>query len=231
MKEKAAVFLAVLAIALSTPLLTTLLATESIAFSNRFYLQQYEKLDLKQASGFERQEFIQFSQALWDYFHNRISSPQVIISSPHGPQPLYKEHEIAHLADVRYLFRLGFAIRNLAAALLIASIGLILSIKKTRALPIISTAIVAGSVVGIAFFLLLLIAVQLDFNRAFTYFHLLSFDNMLWQLDPATDNLIKLFPEPFFLNATIAIVIRSLVTLAIALTACLLLLRPHFSKP
>ena len=71
MKEKQP-FLAVLAIALSTPLLTTLLATESIAFSNRFYLQQYEKLDLKQASGFERQEFIQFSQALWDYFHNRF---------------------------------------------------------------------------------------------------------------------------------------------------------------
>ena len=38
----------------------------------------------------------------------------------------------------------------------------------------------------------------IDFNWLFTQFHLLSFSNDFWLLDPATDYLIMLFPEGFW---------------------------------
>lgn len=223
MKEKTAVCLAVLVIVLSVPILVTLLSVESIAFSEQFYLRQYELLDLGQATGFSSQEFKQFGQALSDYYRNRIPSPQVLIPSHNGLKPLYQDHELAHLADVHHLFRLEVAVRNLAAVLVLAGVGLILTLRKCQSWPLIARAMAAGSIVGISCFLLLLLAVRLNFNQAFTYFHLLSFDNMLWQLDPAKDNLIRLFPEQFFLNATVAIATRAVTAFAMLLAGSFLL--------
>src|SRR5205823_14828103 len=43
----------------------------------------------------------------------------------------------------------------------------------------------------------------LDFDALWTRFHQIAFRNDLWQLDPSRDYLIMLFPEPFWLAATI----------------------------
>jgi len=43
----------------------------------------------------------------------------------------------------------------------------------------------------------------LGFDQLFWQFHLISFANELWMLDPATDYLIMLFPQGFWYDATI----------------------------
>ena len=43
------------------------------------------------------------------------------------------------------------------------------------------------------------------FDRLFLAFHLISFSNDLWQLDPSRDYLIAMFPQGFFLDATLLI--------------------------
>ena len=43
----------------------------------------------------------------------------------------------------------------------------------------------------------------LDFDALWTRFHQVAFRNDLWQLDPNSDYLIMLFPEPFWFAATI----------------------------
>jgi integral membrane protein (TIGR01906 family) len=43
----------------------------------------------------------------------------------------------------------------------------------------------------------------IDFDALWTRFHQVAFRNDLWLLDPRTDYLIMLFPEPFWLAATI----------------------------
>ncbi|NLG86025.1 MAG: TIGR01906 family membrane protein [Firmicutes bacterium] len=213
--KKTAVCWAALVVAILIPVLVTLLATESVAFSERFYLQQYEILGLKESTGFSASEYRQFGQALQDYYRNRRVSPQVFIATDQGPQPLYQDHELAHLADVYHLFRLGVTLRNIAATLIAASIGLIILLEKKHWHRSLLIALTVGSIGGIVLFLLLLLAVRINFNQAFTYFHLLSFNNILWQLDPAKDNLIRLFPEQFFLNATLIIAGRALIMLTI----------------
>ena len=45
----------------------------------------------------------------------------------------------------------------------------------------------------------------LDFDALWTRFHQIAFRNDLWLLDPSRDYLIMLFPEPFWLAATIRI--------------------------
>ena len=45
----------------------------------------------------------------------------------------------------------------------------------------------------------------LGFDRLFLYFHLVSFSNDLWILDPSRDYLIAMFPQGFFFDATMLI--------------------------
>ncbi|HKM39426.1 MAG TPA: TIGR01906 family membrane protein [bacterium] len=221
MNRKIIIYVAVALMVISVPILITTLATESVAFSETFYLRQYQRLSLGQSSGFSLQEFKQFSRTLHDYFRGRIPSPQLFVHSETGLEPLYKQREIYHLADVRHLFRLEWKLRNLGCILLIMGLGLVLAVKRQQSGPIIAMAIAGGSSIGIVAFLLLLLVARLNFNQAFTIFHLISFDNTLWQLDPSRHNLIKLFPEQFFLNATMAIIIQALGVLIVLLIASL----------
>ena len=55
------------------------------------------------------------------------------------------------------------------------------------------------------------LASLVGFDRLFLAFHLVSFSNDLWQLDPARDNLIAMYPEGFFFDATMLIALSTIV--------------------
>ena len=61
-----------------------------------------------------------------------------------------------------------------------------------------------GALLGLAGLLSLV-----DFSQAFVTFHELAFSNDLWILDPRTDYLIMLYPEGFWLDATLRIAMLS----------------------
>jgi integral membrane protein (TIGR01906 family) len=64
----------------------------------------------------------------------------------------------------------------------------------------------AGAVVTIVLLGSVMLWALIDFNSIFYFFHILSFSNDLWLLDPATDYLIMMFPSGFFFDAAILIV-------------------------
>jgi integral membrane protein (TIGR01906 family) len=72
-----------------------------------------------------------------------------------------------------------------------------------------------GSGFSILLVMMLGVLALIDFNWLFTQFHLLSFTNDLWLLDPATDYLIMLFPEGFWSDAVI-VIFALMVILALA---------------
>ena len=63
--------------------------------------------------------------------------------------------------------------------------------------------------------LLVIIALlaYIDFNKYFTYFHLIFFSNDLWILNPETDLMIQMLPEDFFIGIAIKIMIYYLLYL------------------
>ncbi|MGB4393229.1 MAG: DUF1461 domain-containing protein, partial [Bacillota bacterium] len=75
-----------------------------------------------------------------------------------------------------------------------------------------------------------------DFTRWWTAFHLVTFDNDLWRLDPATDWLIRIFPEEFFFAAVKRIGLYSLaataacIVLGVILNFAVSQLSSHYSK-
>src|SRR5207248_665368 len=76
-------------------------------------------------------------------------------------------------------------------------------------LPRLGTLLTIGGVVTVALLALAGIASLFDFTDAFITFHELAFSNNDWILDPRTDYLIMLFPEGFWLDATLRIATQS----------------------
>ncbi|HHY92271.1 MAG TPA: TIGR01906 family membrane protein, partial [Firmicutes bacterium] len=197
--------------AVSLPLLILLLALESVAFSPAFYREQFHVLDRPAATGFSEAELLQTSRALWEYFRGQRSTPQLELSRAGRPLPLYDERELTHLADVQGLFRRGFALRTAAAwTSALTALFLVHRYKKAAARHL-TRAALAGGILTLALLALALLLLSTDFNRWFTVFHQLSFSNNLWQLDPARENLIRIFPEEFFLAAARTALSRAVV--------------------
>ncbi len=71
--------------------------------------------------------------------------------------------------------------------------------------------LVAGGVLTLGIIGVLGALAATDFSDLFLEFHLLSFSNDLWLLDPRTDNLIRLFPQEFFLDAAMRVVVFTVV--------------------
>ena len=61
-----------------------------------------------------------------------------------------------------------------------------------------------------------------DFTQGFTAFHHIFFDNDLWILDPRTDLLINIVPEPFFVDTAARIGLLFGGSVLILFAACFL---------
>lgn len=116
----------------------------------------------------------------------------------------FNAREIAHMEDVRDLFLGGLVIRRAAVLGILLALAFLI-FTKAKLLEILPKAIclgmggvflIAGALGGI---------IATDFNKYFVIFHHIFFDNDLWILDPATDMLINIVPEPFFMDTAFRI--------------------------
>ena len=74
--------------------------------------------------------------------------------------------------------------------------------------------LIKASVFTIAVVAALGVAASTGFDRLWERFHFLAFANDFWQLNPARDHLIQMFPDQFWLDVSLAI---GIVTIAEAL--------------
>lgn len=109
-----------------------------------------------------------------------------------------------HFKEVKSLFRLNLVLLISSFIMLIPCY--IISIKTNNI-----ASILYSSMSVIIFTLLLSIFLLFFFNTAFVLFHKLFFNNSLWLLDPKTDPIINIFPEPFFLHCGVFIILSCLI--------------------
>ncbi len=169
----------------------------TINFRPLYYLD-IKLLSIPEISGYPRDEIIANYNALIDYsspfFRGSLSFP-TLISSPSG---------IQHFKEVKDIFVLFY---GLAGFSLIAAVTII--IYKSRKKDISYLAAASLSTIILPIIVGLLIAI--DFDAAFSLFHKLFFKNDYWLFDPATDPVITILPDTFFLHCALLIIIFILI--------------------
>ena len=114
------------------------------------------------------------------------------------------EREQQHMRDVRALVtaaaNMGRACLTLAAALAVATAWTGAKVKK-RGLAGLAGGLVAVSVIMLAVMRVTQGLADGGFEAMFVQMHELLFTNDLWMLDPETDVLIRMMPQPLFEQA------------------------------
>jgi integral membrane protein (TIGR01906 family) len=87
-----------------------------------------------------------------------------------------------------------------------------------------ATRLVAGAALTVGLVVVLAALTLVDFEQLFLTFHLVSFNNDLWELDPRKDNLIRFFPFEFWYDATVTVATRTVLS-AVAVGAAAWLAR------
>ena len=199
--------------------LPILLLTASIGWavnSQWLYKYGFEKYNVSQTTGIAEVELEKAAAGLISYFNWGDEHISLTVIKDGEPFELFNQREVAHLSDVKGLIRLDYWVLLGMLIYTMSYAGVSLFWRRGRYWRQLARRIVAGSGITLALMLAIGLGILLNFDRLFWQFHLLSFSNELWQLDPTKDYLIMLFPGGFWYDAAIFCALAT-VSLAIIL--------------
>ena len=183
----------------------------------------------EKASGIPESELLAANDQIHDYLvHSRPGALSIsVLNQDGGVVPLFNVTETAHMADVRDLVSVLFAVQALALGALVALAVVMLVMWPPRAL---AAAALYGSVLTAGILALTSIVSLSGFDAAWSQFHVIAFANDFWELDPDTDHLIQMFPEAFWFDITMLIgaaTMAEAVLISAASVGYLILSRPR----
>ncbi len=190
------------------------------------YSYGFDKYMVAERTGIERDELIRAGAAFREYFNNDEEILEVRVVQHGVLRSIYNDREIAHMTDVKGLVR-GVWMLHVATG---GYIGFFLLggalLFRRRWIGMAGDLLGRGGLLTLGLVAVVGLAALVGFDRLFLAFHLVSFSNDLWQLDPNRDVLLMMFPEGFFFDATMWIV-GSTVVEALLLSMYLIARRIH----
>jgi len=207
------VFLIVSAI----PVFLVTLNTRLVINSPSLYENGFEKYQIERVTGIEYDQLLLASKQIRDYFNDDTSSDLFVKVTKHGHMldNLFNEREVAHMRDVKNLVRGVYFIQWISLSIILLGIISGCFIVRRDKFGSIVRSIGWGGKLTLSLTLVVGVMSFVGFQKLFLYFHLFSFSNDLWILDPTRDYLLMMFPEAFFFDATIYIALGTVIESAI----------------
>jgi len=186
--------------------LPILLLTASIGWainSQWLYKYGFEKYNVSQTTGIAEMELEKATTGLISYFNRGDEHISLTVIKDGKPFELFNQREVAHLRDVKGLIWLGYWVLLGTLIYTLGYAGVSLFWRRGRYWRQLAGGMISGSGITLALMLAIGLGILLNFDQLFYQFHLLSFSNEFWQLDPTRDYLIMLFPGGFWYDAAI----------------------------
>jgi len=185
--------------------LPVLLVTASIGWlANSLWLYQhgFEKYQVGITTGLTDSELEKTAIGLISYFNSGEEYISLTVIKDNQPLVLFNEREVIHLKDVKGLIRLDYWV---LLGTTIYAVGYVVGrlFWNRRDYRRLAWALVGGGSLTLGLILALGLWALVDFDQLLLQFHLLSFANEFWQLDPTHDYLIMLIPRGFLYDATL----------------------------
>lgn len=208
-------------------LMITLLITsvEAVAYwMPGYYEKEYAKYHVTEDVHMEMEDLLDVTREMMAYLRGNRQDLHVPAIVDGQPREFFNQREIAHMEDVRELFLGGLLIRRICMGT--AAVCLILlAVLKASFGKVVPRAVCVGTGLFFALVCGLAALISTDFTKYFIIFHHIFFDNDLWLLDPRTDLLINIVPEPFFMDTAARIAILFAGSVILIFFLCLLIIR------
>lgn len=200
-------------------------SVEAVAYWNPgYYEKEYSKYNVTADVNMEMDDLLYVTGEMMSFLRGDREDLHVQTTIGAVEREFFNEREIAHMVDVQGLFLAALTIRRIALFIAAACIAL-LFILKSKVSHILPRSICAGTGLFFAVICLLAGIISTDFSKYFVLFHKIFFTNDLWILDPATDLLINIVPEPFFVDTALRIGITYGISVLVIFVFCLFYIR------
>ena len=183
-----------------------LLVTVSVTWAVNdmsLYSRGFDKYNVPAVTGIDKDGLMEASRQIRGYF-NSTGEPLDITATIFGEErTLFNAREVVHMRDVKHLIWGVYSV-GLASAVYI--LGFVIGgylIHRRAFTPRLSRYLIVGSGLTVALVVVVGLISLVGFEGLFRFFHEVSFANDFWQLDPRRDFLVMMFPQGFWLDATL----------------------------
>ncbi|MBN1366759.1 MAG: TIGR01906 family membrane protein [Dehalococcoidales bacterium] len=164
--------------------------------SHWLYSAGFEKYNIPQVTGITVPELNKAATGLIQYFNSGDEYINLQVIKDGQPFTLFNDKEVRHLKDVKGLIRFDYWILIGTFAYLLIYAGF--HVKRTANKKNLAQVLFGGGILTLVLGAALGIGILFGFDQLFWDFHLISFSNDFWLLDPNTDYMIMMFPGEFW---------------------------------
>ncbi|MFJ6003459.1 DUF1461 domain-containing protein [Arthrobacter sp. NPDC092385] len=199
-------------VALFFPVIVVAAAVRAVASSSFLWLEYHRPGFPADQYGFSLDDRMTYGSYALDYVLN-FAPPRYLggLVTPEG-EPLFLESEVGHMADVKGVLGLSFA---LALVLFVLSV-LACAYLARRYKGGVRRALFSGAVLTLVGIIVLAVLAILAWQTFFTQVHALFFAEGTWTFR-VDDTLIRLFPEQFWTDSAITVAVLVLVAVLLTL--------------
>jgi integral membrane protein (TIGR01906 family) len=169
------------------------------------YRYAFDHYDAQAATGLSRADLDSTAGALRRYFNNDEDTFYHPVTDGGLVQSVFNARETRHMQDVKRLFVDVNRAQELSVVYVLAYVAIFFLWARDGGVRQLAVQSLVGLALGAVFLGTVGIIAAFGFNAAFDHFHTLVFSNDYWQLNPETDHLIQMFPEPFWRDMTVVL--------------------------
>lgn len=164
----------------------------------RVYRYAIDDFNAVPVTGIDRQELLRAGAEIRAYFNNSQDTLQIEVQEDGREASLFNARETVHMKDVKDRFQLASRAQEFSLMYVLTYIVVVVLWAREITPRELAVRVAGGSVLCLAG-LGVIGAIGLSgFDSAWESFHRLIFSNDFWQLNPATDHLIQMFPPDFW---------------------------------
>ena len=194
-----------------------------VYWTHGYFEREYTKYNvLDSLPSMTMEDLLEVTDEMMDYLKGEREDLHVVTVMDGQEREFFNEREIAHMEDVQVLFLRAMSLRRACIFICVLCLGF-LFLTKAPVRRVLPPSICAGTGLFFGITAILALIISGDFTKYFVIFHHIFFDNDLWILDPATDMLINIVPEGFFMDTAARIALLFGASSAVLFGICLFL--------
>ncbi|MBK90366.1 MAG: TIGR01906 family membrane protein [Chloroflexi bacterium] len=182
---------------------------EMITFSDWIYEFNWERNNISYKTNLNEDQLNSVSDQIKDYFKDDQEKIEISLQQPGTTVfNLFNQREIDHMIDVKNLVKATLLFEKISLFFIFFAI-VIISYKNgfKQLFSFLFNIVYKSLLIWSSIFIIILFGIIINFNATFILFHKIFFRNDLWILDPRSDYLLIMFPERFFLEVCLAILL------------------------
>ena len=176
-------------------------------FADSFYNYEYRKGAQAEKIGMSEEGLMDATVTLLDYLHDKRDDIVVSTEVRGEMREVYNMRETLHMTDVKALYQNAMKARTIFLIVSIIILAYLYFSGRTAFFRTALRGLQDALLLIILFVSFVAVWCIVDFNGFWMQFHYIFFDNDLFLLDPNTSIMINMFPESFFFDIVVLIII------------------------